>query len=204
MDDNSSGISRLQTVKKGWKNIGSTVAILISAPILAILLTIFVFQSYEVYGASMETTLQNGDRLIVQKLSKNWSKLRNKPYIPQRHEIVVFDKPTFIGGSSEVDHLIKRVIGLPGERVVIRDGSITIYNRQALEGFNPDVNQEYAKDILSTQGNVDITVGQNEIFVLGDNRNNSLDSRNFGAVSTNFVTGTVTIRFIPVNNFERF
>ena len=189
---------------RGWKNIASTLAILAIAPILAIFITIFVFQSYEVYGMSMETTLQNGDRLIVQKFSKNWSSLRGKDYVPQRHEIVVFDKPAFLSGSSgDVDHLIKRVIGLPGERVVLSNGRYTVYNEEYPEGFNPDEGQEYAKDILNTPGEVDITVGQKEIFVSGDNRSNSLDSRNFGAISTDSITGIATIRFVPVNAFEK-
>jgi signal peptidase I len=188
---------------RGWKNIASTVAILAIAPILAIFLTIFVFQSYEVYGMSMETTLQNGDRLIVQKFSKNWSSIRGKDYVPQRHEIVVFDKPTFLSGSTgDVDHLIKRVIGLPGERVVLADGKYTIYNEDNPDGFDPDEGQEYAKDILNTPGEVDITVGQKEIFVSGDNRSNSLDSRNFGAINTNSITGIATIRFVPINAFK--
>lgn len=203
MEPTNSEPPRFDAVKNGWKNIGSTLAILIIAPILALLLTIFVFQSYEVYGMSMETTLQNGDRLIVQKLSKNWSKIRGKDYIPQRYEIVVFDKPTFVSSNGEVDHLIKRVIALPGERVVVRDGSVTVFNATATDGFDPDEGQEYAKDITVTSGAVDITVGAGEIFVMGDNRNNSLDSRSFGAVSTNFITGIATVRFIPVNNFNR-
>jgi signal peptidase I len=185
---------------RGWKNIASTAAILLIAPILAIFITIFVFQSYEVYGMSMETTLQNGDRLIVQKLSKNWSAIRGKEYIPQRYEIVVFDKPSFLSGSSgDVDHLIKRVIGLPGERVVLRDGKYIIYNVNNPNGFNPDEGQEYAKDIINTPGEVDITIGNGELFVSGDNRGNSLDSRSFGSINAKSVTGTATIRFVPVD-----
>jgi signal peptidase I len=204
MENNSSQPDPMKVASsRGWKNIASTIAILAIAPILAIFITIFVFQSYEVYGMSMETTLQNGDRLIVQKLSKNWSKIRGKEYVPQRHEIVVFDKPAFINGSStEVDHLIKRVIALPGERVVLTNGRYTVYNQENPEGFNPDEGQEYAKDILNTPGEVDITVGQNEVFVSGDNRTNSLDSRNFGAINTNSITGIATFRFVPVNAFK--
>lgn len=99
--------------KQGWKNIASTAGIILLAPIIAIFITLFVFQSYEVYGQSMETTLQNGDRLIVQKISKNWSKIRGKDYVPERGEIVVFSKPQFVSSTAgDVDHLIKRVIGL--------------------------------------------------------------------------------------------
>jgi len=152
----------------------------------------------------METTLQNGDRLIVQKLSKNWSAIRGKDYIPRRGEIVVFSKPVFLSNTSDnVDHLIKRVIGLPGERVVVRDGKYTVYNVEFPDGFDPDKGQEYAKDILTTPGDVDITVGSKEVFVSGDNRSNSLDSRSFGAINASSITGVATIRFVPVNAFER-
>lgn len=188
----------------GWRSIASTLAILIIAPVMAVLLTIFVFQSYEVYGESMETSLQNGDRLIVQKLSKNWAGLKGNDYVPKRGEIVVFERPPFISTSgNDVDHLIKRVIGLPRERVLVADGKITVFNEEFPEGFNPDADQEYAKDIPTTPGNVDITVGDNEIFVAGDNRSNSKDSRSFGAINTSTVTGTATLRFIPISNFQR-
>jgi signal peptidase I len=189
------------SVKSGWKSIASTVSVLIAAPILAIFITIFVFQSYEVFGASMQTTLQNGDRLIVQKLSKNWSNIRGKDFIPQRYEIIVFDKPSSISSAGNVEHLIKRVIGLPGERVVVRNGYITIYNQDNPDGFDPDDGQEYAKDILITTGEVDITVGANEVFVNGDNRSNSLDSRSFGAISATTITGVAKLRFVPVGSF---
>ena len=162
-----------------------------------------VFQSYEVFGLSMETTLQDGDRLIVQKLSKNWANLRGKDYVPQRNEIIIFDKPASVGsGTSEVTHLIKRVIGLPGERVVVKDGKMTVFNHDSPDGFEPDSNQEWSKDILQTPGNVDITVGAREIFVVGDNRTNSLDSRSFGAVSIDTLTGVAKLRFVPVDSFE--
>ena len=192
-------------VLSGWKDIGTTLLIIVCAPLLAVLITIFVFQSYEVYGMSMETTLQNGDRLIVQKISKNWAKLQGDVFIPNRYQIVVFDKPPFLtnGSQNQVDHLIKRVIGLPGERVVVKDGSVTVYNAEFPNGFNPDQGQEYAKSITKTQGDVDVTIGQEEIFVMGDNRNNSLDSRSFGPVSSNFVTGVATLRFLPVGSFDR-
>ena len=191
-----------KSIESGWKSIASTVAVLIAAPVLAIFITIFVFQSYEVFGQSMETTLQNGDRLIVEKLSKNWSSVRGKDYAPQRYQVVVFDKPSAVRNSGDVDHLIKRVIGLPGERVVVRDGNYTVYNQEYPEGFDPDEGQDYSRDILSTSGEVDITVRENEIFVSGDNRSNSLDSRNFGAIKTSSVTGIAILRFVPVGSFR--
>ncbi len=193
------------TADHGWRSIASVFLIIALAPILAFLITIFVFQSYEVDGLSMETTLQNGDRLIVQKLSKTWSDIRGEDYIPKRYEIVVFTKPEQLSSTNEtVDHLIKRVIGLPGEHVVVADGKVTIYNTENPDGFDPDIDLEYSKSIISTQGNVDITVGSDEVFVMGDNRDNSLDSRKFGSINTSTITGIAKIRFSPVNSFDRF
>ena len=188
--------------KKGWKSIASTIVIIAIAPILAIFMTIFVFQSYEVFGISMETTLQNGDRLIVQKVSKNWSRIRGQDYIPARYEIIVFDKPRTVSNTNgDVKHLIKRVIALPGERVTVRAGVVTVYNAEDPDGFTPDAGQEYAKDILSTPLDVDLTVGVGEVFVLGDNRSNSQDSRSFGTIRSESITGEAVLRFLPVSEF---
>ncbi len=196
--------SEPSSIKNGWRNVASTVLLLISAPILAVLMTVYVFQSYEVFGLSMDTTLQDGDRLVVQKFSKNWAKLRGVDYVPQRGEIIVFDKPASLASTNEVKHLIKRVLALPGEQVVVANNKITIYNQENPEGFNPDDGEEWAKDIIATPGNVNITVGQREFFAVGDNRTNSQDSRAFGAVSIDSITGVAKLRFIPINMFESF
>ena len=189
--------------KTGWKSIASSVAILALAPIIAIFLTLFVFQSYEVFGTSMESTLKNGDRLIVQKLSKNWARLWGNEYIPQRYEIIVFERPKFVSNASnDVSHLIKRVIALPGERIVVSDGTVTVFNDEFPDGFIPDEGMEYAKDILTTSGNVDITVGAGEVFVMGDNRGNSQDSRRFGAIADNLITGAAKFRFLPIGDAQ--
>ena len=185
------------------KNILQTIALLALAPILALFLTSHVFQPYEVDGASMETTLHNGDRLIVYKLPKTLSNIMNKPYTPSRWDVVVFDRPSSLVTSDATDHLIKRVIGLPGERVVVKDGSVTVYNKDYEQGFNPDEGKEYAKDILTTDRSADITVGANQVFVMGDNRTNSADSRMFGPIATSSIVGKATSRFIPVGSMKK-
>ena len=185
------------------KSILQTIALLALAPILALFLTSHVFQPYEVDGASMETTLHNGDRLIVYKLPKTLSNIMNKPYVPSRWDVVVFDRPSSLVTSDATDHLIKRVIGLPGERVVVKDGTVTIYNKDSEQGFNPDEGKEYAKDILTTDRSADITVGANQVFVMGDNRTNSADSRMFGPIATSSIVGKATSRFIPVGSMKK-
>jgi len=185
------------------KGISSTLALLFLAPALALILTAHVFQSYEVDGDSMETTLQNSDRLIVNKFSKTLSNISGNEYVPNRYDVVVFDRPTQSSISSNVEHLIKRVIALPGERVTVTNGIVTVFNQQNPEGFNPDEGREYIETVSATEGEVDITVASGEIFVLGDNRFNSTDSRRFGSVSVDTLVGSVEFRFIPLNNTKR-
>ncbi len=185
------------------KSASGTLGLLIMAPLFALLLTAHVFQPYEVDGASMETTLQNADRLIVFKLPKTISNLTGNDYLPKRWEVVVFDKPKNLSAPESTKHLIKRVIGMPGERVHVQDGKVTIYNKEHENGFNPDENQEYTRGFTTTPGTVDITVGENEVFVMGDNRTNSSDSRVFGAIPTDIIVGQVTARFIPVNAMKK-
>lgn len=202
-DKNNDMSSQNKAVKKGLKNISGTLTLIIAAPLLALLITSHVFHSYEVEGLSMDTTLQHGDRLIVNKLPKTIANINGSTYMPGRDDIIVFDRPKQISAPDSVRHLIKRVVALPGERVVIKDGDITVYNNEFPDGFNPDVGKEYSKDIVSTAGNVDVTVGQTEVFVLGDNRSNSSDSRIFGPIDTSSVVGNAVIRFIPTNAMRR-
>jgi signal peptidase I len=99
---------------------------LIAAPIIAIFLTTFIFQSYEVDGPSMETTLENHDRLIVLKVPKTIARLTNSHYIPNRNDIIIFKTSAIQDGSLDdgsEKQLVKRVIGLPGDRVVVKNGS---------------------------------------------------------------------------------
>lgn len=185
------------------KSISSTILLIISAPLLAIFITSHVFHSYEVDGASMETTLQSGDRLIVYKLPKTLANVRKTDFTPNRYDIIVFDRPKSAAAPSSVKHLIKRVIGLPGERVTVKDGVVTVYNKENPEGFNPDSGQEYSSGFDTTPRNADVTVGEAEVFVLGDNRGNSTDSRDLGTIPDSLIVGKATIRFVPVDNMKR-
>lgn len=189
-----------------FKNIASTILIIIAAPLIALALTTFVFQSYEVDGPSMEKTLQDGDRLIVLKTGKTWSKVKNKMFFPKRGDVVVFEKHDSVSAFDETERqLIKRVLGLPGDRVVVREGKVTIYNSEHPEGFDPDKQHEFSDKISAvTPGEVDITVPQGEVFVAGDNRVNSLDSRSFGTIPTGDIIGTLSLRIYPFSKFEHF
>jgi signal peptidase I len=195
------GISRKP---EGWRGILTTVIILIAAPLMALIVINFVFQTYQVDGESMETTLLNNDRLIVDKIPRTLSKITRHAYIPKRGDIVIFTKTGLIEFGGQPKQLIKRVIGLPGDHVVVSKNKVTIYNTQNPNGFNPDNNSAWANTTKITDGNVDVTVGNTEVFVMGDNRLNSLDSRVFGPLSVNDIIGKLSFRVYPINKFKNF
>lgn len=188
---------------KSWRSILSTIALFASAFLIAILLNTFVIQSYQVDGQSMEPTLQNNDRLIVNKIPRTVSRINGHQYVPNRGDIIIFNQvglPGFVGQKQ----LIKRVIGLPGNRVVVADGRITIYDAGHPDGFNPDTTGDYHISAPTTVGNVDVTLQSNELFVCGDNRSNSEDSRYFGPIRTDTVIAKLVLRILPVNQVQSF
>jgi len=191
--------------REGLSSIVSTIAVLLIAPLVALVLTSFVFQSYQVDGPSMQTTLFNNDRLLVWKLPKTWARLTGHNYLPNRGDVIIFVErgladTTQPGGKQ----LIKRVIGLPGERVVVQDNQVTVYNKQHPDGFSPDKTLSYGKVIKETTNNVDTVVLQGRIFVMGDNRPDSLDSRSFGPVDLQDVVGKLVMRVWPINQAKTF
>lgn len=189
-----------------WKDTISTIGIIILAPIIALFLTHFVFQSYQVDGPSMETTLHNEDRLIVTKTAKTLSKLTGNAYIPKRYEIIIFNFNGSIGdGQVKEKQLIKRVVGLPGDRVVVKDGVVTIYNKEHPDGFLVDREGPEKSVIGNTPGNdIDLTIKAGEVYVMGDNRENSLDSRVFGTVPANDIVGKLSLRIYPFSDYKHF
>jgi signal peptidase I len=197
----SSGKSR----KEGLKSAMSTVAILLTAPLIAVFLTVFVFQSYQVDGESMETTLSHNDRLIVWKLPKTWAKITGHDYVPNRGDVIVFTQPA-LGqfGQDPGKQLIKRVVGLPGERVIVRDGALTVFNDEYPEGFQPDRTLPYGDVINNTSIDGDWKIGEGQVFVVGDNRSNSLDSRTFKAISVHNIVGKLVIRVLPLSEVKKF
>lgn len=186
------------------RSIISTVILFLAAPVLALVLILFVIQSYEVDGQSMETTLQNKDLLIVSKIPKTVSQITRKDYIPERYTIIIFSRDESGGLGGQTRQLVKRVIAVPGERVVVNNGKVTVYNTQNPDGFDPDEGQEYSKSIKTTPGNVDITVQEGQVFALGDNRTNSLDSRFFGPVDSDDIVGRLGVRIFPLNKAQSF
>lgn len=190
---------------EGIKSVLSTILILLIAPVLALGITAFLFQSYEVDGPSMETSLQTHDRLIIWKAPKTISRVTDHAYIPHRGDVIVFIKRGLYDFNSDREkQLIKRVIGLPGDHVVVKDGVVAVYNKEHPGGFNPDKTLPYGTVIKDTPGTADITVGDGEIFVMGDNRVNSLDSRIFGTIPAKDIVGKLVARILPAKNVKKF
>lgn len=188
----------------------TTISLLLLAPLIALLLTAFVFQSYQVDGVSMQNTLQNNDRLIIWKLPRTWARITGHQYVPKRGDIVIVNETDLSAcaqpGSKQI---IKRVIGLPGERVVYGNGVYTVYNKSNPKGFNPDTTLAYGKAhtaLLSDpqSPSVEINLKSDELFVSGDHRGNSCDSRVLGPVTTSQIVGKLVLRILPLSQGERF
>ena len=147
----------------------------------------FIVQPFIVRGASMEPNFEDREYLIIDEISYY---LRE----PQRGEPIVFHYP-----KDPRQFFIKRVIGLPGERVNIQKGKIMIFNARYPDGFTMD--EQYLNPGRLTHPDSAITLGLHEYFVLGDNRDFSSDSRVWGPLDRKFMVGRVVFRAWPVARF---
>ncbi len=185
----------------------STIAIILGAILVAGLMMWFVFRSYQVDGPSMQTTLHNNDRLIIWKVPRTWARITGHTYIPNRGDIIVFAERGLTTPDGNSKELIKRVIGLPGDRVVVENGKTRVYNTEHPDGFNPDTALPYGENLnlaMDPEEKIDENVGDNQVFVMGDNRNNSLDSRIFGPVDAKDIVGKLVLRVFPLSDAKRF
>ncbi|MBP9738117.1 signal peptidase I [Candidatus Saccharibacteria bacterium] len=201
IDPTVSDVSNPEPAQKKEGGILSLFVTIVIALVLVQIINIFFLQSYRVFGQSMYSTLNTNDRLIISKFGKTAAKATQKDYQPERGEIIVFQSPI----DPEIQ-LIKRVIGLPGDRVVVSNGSITVYNKENPQGFNPD-DAPYGANLPPTSGRADVKVPANHIFVSGDNRegSNSLDSRNeLGTVPEENIIGSLLVRIWPLSEAKFF
>ncbi|MCL2444677.1 signal peptidase I [Candidatus Saccharibacteria bacterium] len=194
-------LQRNPIVKDGISIVGFIVAVLIGTFIL----NNYVFRSYNVVGGSMEGTLSPGDRIIVNRLPVTWAHLRNQHYLPPRGQIIVAENPRFLGHGPD-QFIIKRVVAFEGERVVVQDGILTVYNDEFPEGFRPD--EDFGGEPKTyTSGEIDVIVPRGEVFVVGDNRegSSSHDSRNgLGTIPLFDIVGPAGVRIYPFNRMRTF
>ena len=164
--------------KNFWKELIKLVLISI---VIVIPFRIYIAQPFIVDGSSMDPTFETGDYLIVDELTYHFT-------TPERGSVMIFKYPKDTRKS-----FIKRVIGLPGETVSLSDGSVTIKNKDYPNGFK--LPEPYVK--LVKKDTVDYIVGENEYFVMGDNRAASADSRIWGPVPKADITGRPLLRLLP-------
>ncbi len=171
---------------KVFKEILSTVIYLVVIFVLTFLFITFVAQRTEVSGSSMAPTLQDGDSLLVDKLSYRFS-------APDRFDIIIF--PYQYGDDQ---YFIKHIIGLPGETV-----RVDYYGNIYING--EVIDEHYGAEIIQDPGRAEteISLGQDEFFVMGDNRNHSMDSRDIsvGNVQKKDILGKAFVRIYPFSSF---
>lgn len=186
------------------KDIGGIAAFVVAVFIGAWIINALVFRSFNVDGPSMEDTLHTGDRLIVNRLPVTWSRIRSTNYIPERGQVIVFKNPRWHSGEAS-EYIVKRVIAFPGEKVIVRDGKVTVYNDQHPEGI--DVDKEHPGALQPTDGNEETVVPEGQIYVLGDHRQAgySCDSRAcLGTIPFDDIIGPVSARIYPLNKISLF
>lgn len=160
----------------------SIIAILIVIPI-----RMFVAQPFIVSGASMESTFHSGEYLIVDQVSYYFNQ-------PSRGDVVVFRYP-----RDPSKFFIKRIVGVPGDTISIENAEVTIKNEEHPDGFTLD--EPYIKAMAPTE-TLSETLGDREYFVMGDNRDNSSDSRAWGVLQEERIIGRALLRLFPPSEFN--
>ncbi len=160
--------------------------------ILVKLVQAFLIQPFIVDGASMLPTYHNQEFLLVDKLSYRIGS-------PSRGDVMIFKLYENVNNPYEGKHLIKRVIGLPTERVVVRKGVTTIYNKKNPNGFVLDESFVSYKDV---QKDADVTLDAHHYFMMGDNRAQSYDSRDWGPLDEVNIKGQVLFRVYPFSQLS--
>lgn len=175
-------------MKKFFTFVWELVKIIVIAAVIVIPIRYFLFQPFFVRGQSMDPNFENGDYLIVDEITYRFK-------APQRGEVIVFKSP-----QDSAQRFIKRIIGLPGETVEVKNGKVIIHTKGDLQVLDES---NYLSDLL-TGGDMQITLAEDEYFVLGDNRPFSFDSRRFGVLPEENIIGRVILRAWPFADMTKF
>jgi signal peptidase I len=165
------------------RNVVEWVGIVVGALLLALIVKTFLFQAFYIPSLSMYPTLDKGDRVLVNKLSYDLHDVH-------RGDLVVFERPP--SEPTTIKDLIKRVIGLPGDTVYARDGRVYVNDRPLKEPYLPSGTSTVNMD-------QPVTVPRGKVWVMGDNRGNSQDSRVFGPIPEDSIVGRAFMIMWPLN-----
>lgn len=178
------------------------VKVFILALVIITPIRVFLFQPFFVQGASMEPNFENGEYLIINELGYKETDIRigGKELFSvssfknlERGDTIVFKYP-----KDPKQYFIKRIVGLPGEKVKVSNGKVYIFNKENPDGFVLD-ESGYLSEQVTTPGDLVQQLSETEYFAMGDNRFYSHDSRAWGPLDEKFVIGKVSIRAWPLN-----
>mgnify|MGYP006180728927 FL=1 len=185
--------------RKAWlKQLREWLVVIVAAVFIAMALRTFVVQQFYIAGPSMEETLFGDDRVLVNKLSYRFGS-------PSRGDVIVFDRITLNGDTVQHDDLIKRVIGLPGETLTIANCVVSINGTVLDEPWLGDQELDSTLEPGLRCGSGDVgptTMGENEVFLIGDNRPMSFDSRMFGPVDIDLIVGRAVVVIWPPSSMS--
>ena len=173
--------------KNFLENVWEISKIIIISLLIIVPIRYFVVQPFFVKGASMEPNFDDGEYVIIDEISYNFKQ-------PARGEVIVFKYP-----NDPSQYYIKRIIGLPGENIKINNKKVFLVK----DGKETEVREDYLGNII-TSADVNVQLGINEYFVMGDNRTKSFDSRQWGPLLKKHIIGKVWIRVFPFNKFKVF
>ena len=166
-----------------YRSLIEWIAVVGGALVVALVIKTFLIQAFFIPSSSMESTLQIGDRVLVNKLSYDFHDVN-------RGDLVVFERPD--GNDGGTRDLIKRVLALPGETIEGRNGTVLVDGRV--------VDEPYLDDDVATSDFAPVTVGDDQVFVMGDNRGDSSDSRAFGPIEESDIVGRAFLRVWPLTD----
>lgn len=163
--------------------------IIILALVIVLPIRYYLFQPFVVKGDSMIPNFQTGNYLIVDEISYRFK-------APERGDVVVLKYPL-----QTTERFIKRIIGLPGETIQVQDGKVVVTENNG--SVVELIEKSYLPNLKATNGNIKITLKDNEYFVLGDNRNESYDSRSWGVLPKDDIVGKAFLRLFPINEIGK-
>ncbi len=186
MQDNNNQNTEQNEQKQEESGFWELIKYAVIALIVVVPFRIFIAQPYIVSGSSMDPTFKDGDYLIVDQLSKRFGD-------PERESVLIVRYP-----KDPSKFFIKRLIAFPGEKVEIRSGVVTIFNSENPDGLT--LSNSYIEH--KKQDEFSVELGDDEYFVMGDNRASSSDSRVWGSLPKENIIGQPILRLLPVSHVE--